>query len=85
MANLENFDVKACACNAPPPFDTVYTPDLKVAIMRTRGVMTRKQAARYDKYRRRFELSALPFHLEWSETEVGQGYDDSVVEVTNIE
>ena len=53
--------------------------------MRTRGVMTRKQAARYDKYRRRFELSGLPFHLEWSETEVGQGYDDSVVEVTNIE
>ena len=47
-------------------------------------MMTRKQSARYDKYRMRFELSGTPFRLEWSETEVGQGDDASVVEVTNM-
>ena len=76
LSNLENFDVKGLRLDTTP-FDTVYEPDLKLAVMRTRGVMTPKQAARYDKYRARFR-SLLPFHLEGT-LRMGQGYDDSVI------
>ena len=73
LAQLDTFDMAACACHAPSPFHTVRAwPDLKDRFcMRTRGAMTLRQMKRYNKWKDRLG----DVRLVYCEHEIDPGYD----------